>query len=305
MTITNLLPTETMRDRFTSTAVNLLDTNRRIVVLTAAIGAGSFHAARLRHPNRVIDVGIREQLLIGTAAGFALEGFRPIVHSYAPFLVERPYEQVKLDLSHQGVGAILVSIGGSFDAAAEGRTHQSPADVAILSALPDWTIYVPGHVDEAEALLRAASRTSGNTYLRLSSRQNSSAHPGSGIQILRSGSAESATVLAVGPMLDPALDATGDLDVTVAYTVTPAPLDAVALRVAATGTDFVVVEPYLEGTSAAAVTRALQDRPHRLLSLGVGGSELRKYGTPEAHAAAHGLDAAGLRRSIADFLRVP
>jgi transketolase len=303
MTVTPLSRAEPMRDRFVSIASNLLDTNRRIVLLTAAIGAGRFHTARLRHPNRVIDVGIREQLLIGVAAGFALEGFRPIVHSYAPFLVERAYEQLKLDLSHQGVGAILVSIGGSFDAAAEGRTHQSPADVAILSALPDWQIHVPGHVDEAETLLRAAARRSGNEYLRLSSCQNTSPHPVDRIQVLRSGSTSSATVLAVGPMLDPVLAASADLDVTVAYTVTPQPLDGGALRGAVTGPDLIVVEPYLEGTSAPAIGEALRDHPHRLLSLGVGRSELRRYGTRDEHATAHGLDAAGLRRSITAFLR--
>jgi transketolase len=64
----------------------------------------------------------------------------------------------------------------------------------------------------------------------------------------------------------------------------------------------VLVEPYLAGTSAFAVSSALESRPHRLLSLGVSRSELRVYGTPADHAAAHGLDAAGIRRSVTRFL---
>ena len=109
------------------------------------IGVGRMPAAERAHADRVINVGIREQLMIGVASGLALTGFRPIVHSYAPFLVERPYEMLKLDLGHVDVGAILVSVGASYDSAANGRTHQTPEDVAIVSALPGWRIHVPGH----------------------------------------------------------------------------------------------------------------------------------------------------------------
>ena len=66
--------------------------------------------------------------------------------------------------------------------------------------------------------------------------------------------------------------------------------------------EVVLVEPWLAGTSAHAVADALRDVPHRLLSLGVGRSELRRYGTPRDHIAAHGLDAAGIRASLDGFL---
>ena len=64
-----------------------------------------------------------------------------------------------------------------------------------------------------------------------------------------------------------------------------------------------LVEPTLAGTSTAAVADALRDRPHRLLGLGVANEELRRYGTGSQHRAAHGLDEAGLRRSLDSFLR--
>jgi transketolase len=111
-------------------------------------------------------------------------------------------------------------------------------------------------------------------------------------------------VVAVGPMLSPVLDAVGDLDVTVAYTTTVRPFDGEGLRALAlsSGSAVVLVEPYLAGTSAHAVSSALAGRAFRLLSLGVGRSELRRYGTPAYHAALHGLDATGIRRSVTDFL---
>lgn len=70
-------------------------------------------------------------------------------------------------------------------------------------------------------------------------------------------------------------------------------------------TDVILVEPYYAGTSAHEVAAALFDVRHRLLSLGVGRRDLRRYGTAAEHDAAHGLDAAGLRRSINDFLEAP
>ena len=302
MPTTTMRHTESMRARFTDTATTLLDTNRRVVVLTADIGAAGFQEARRRHPHRVINVGIREQLLISAAAGFALEGFRPIVHSYAPFLVERPYEQIKLDLTHQGVGAILVSTGASFDASSEGRTHQAPADVSILAAFADWQIHVPGHADEFESLLRTAASETGNVYLRMSEQMNANPHAIDGMTRLRRGSDGSPLMLAVGPMLDPVVDAVRDLDVSVAYTPTVKPLDHAGLRDIMSGSDVVVVEPNLEGSSASAISAALVDRAHRLLSIGVSERELHRYGRPAEHAAAHGLDAEGIRARVEGFL---
>jgi transketolase len=120
--------------------------------------------------------------------------------------------------------------------------------------------------------------------------------------VLRRGSEAAPVVVAVGPTLDQALAATGDLDVTVAYLATVRPFDAAGLRAVVRGSDVVLVEPYLAGTSAAEVAAALVDRPHRLLALGVANAELRRYGTGREHRAAHGLDAIGIRRSVLEFL---
>ena len=145
-----------MRDRFIATATALLDEDPRTAVALADISASGFEEARTAHPDRVINVGIREQLLIGVAGGLALTGLRPIAHTFASFLVERPFEQIKLDLGHQGVGAVLVSANASYDWPAGGRTHMAPGDVALLDTLPGWTVHVPGHPDEVEPLLRDA-----------------------------------------------------------------------------------------------------------------------------------------------------
>jgi transketolase len=289
----------TMRKRFYELATRALDDDPRTAIVLAEIGA-----SELPRHERVFNVGIREQLMIGVAAGLAFEGLRPVVHSYTPFVVERPYEQIKLDLGHQDVGAILVSTGASYDGATSGRTHQAPADVALLSALPGWTIHVPGHPDELERVFAEALRTDDRVYIRMSEESNEAPVRADGLAVLRRGSDAAPVVVAVGPTLDETLAATRDLDMTVAYLATVRPFDADGLRALVRGTDVVLVEPYLAGTSAAEVSAALVDRPHRLLSLGVANVELRRYGNGREHRAAHGLDAAGIRRSL-EALRLP
>jgi transketolase len=293
-----------MRTVFAAEASELLDEDPLTAVVLAEISADMFAKAAARHPDRVLNVGIREQLMVSVGGGLALAGLRPIVHTYAPFLVERAFEQVKLDLGHQGGHAVLVSIGASYDAARAGRTHQAPEDVALLDSVPGFSVVVPGHPAEVRGLLRGAVDTldAGSTYLRLSSESNREARPvWPGLQVVQSG--RRAVVVAVGPMLSPVLDGIADLDVTVAYATTVRPFDAEGLcSLEAASGAVVLVEPYLAGTSAFAVSSALASRPQRLLSLGVPRTELRRYGTPAEHAALYGLDAAGIRRSVTRFL---
>ncbi|GAA1828571.1 transketolase [Luedemannella flava] len=295
-----------MREAFVNATINLLDEDPRVALVLADISADAFAEAARTHRDRVLNVGIREQLMVSVAGGLALTGLRPIVHSYAPFVVERAWEQVKLDVDHQGVGAVVATIGASYDASASGRTHLSPGDVALIDTLDGWTVRVPGHADEVGPLLRAAAGDDSRVYLRLSTQTNARAvatGTDGRLTVVRPAGGDE-VVVAVGPTLDAVLAATEGLDVTVAYTHTPRPFDVTGLRSLATGPTpaVAIVEPYLAGTSARIIADALRDRPHRLAALGVGRADLHRYGTPAEHASAHGLDTAGLRRSLVEFL---
>ena len=254
-----------MRTVFASAASSLLDEDPLAAVVLAEISADLFAKAEARHPDRVLNVGIREQLMVSVGGGLSLAGLRPIVHTYALFLVGRAFEQVKLDLGHQGARAVLVSIGASYDAAPAGRTHQAPEDVALVDTVPGFAVQVPGHPGEVPGLLRQAMGVldSGSTYLRLSTESNRSALPlWPGLQVVRPG--RQAVVVAVGPMLSPVLAAVSDLDVTVAYTTTVRPFDGEGLRALASSPAsgaVVLVEPYLAGTSAYAASAALAGVP--------------------------------------------
>lgn len=290
------------RTQFARTAGDLVETDPSVALVYAEISGQFFGEVEARHPDGVINVGIREQLLVNVGAGLALTGMRPIVHTFGSFLVERAFEQVKLGFGHQDVGGVLVGSGGSFDNASAGRTHQVPGDVALMDTLPAVHIHAPSTVAEVDTILRRSVAGAGLHYLRVVGQTNSASYTDPGIHVVRRGAGP--TVIALGPVLDAALAATEGLDATVLYAHTVRPFDGRGLRAVLATPDVVLVEPWLAGTSAHVVGDALRDLPHRLLSLGVGRHELRRYGTATDHVAAHGLDAAGIRRSLDGFLSV-
>lgn len=290
----------TPRQQFARTAGDLVETDPSVALVYAEISGQFFGEVETRHPDRVINVGIREQLLVNVGAGLALTGMRPIVHTFGSFLVERAFEQVKLGFGHQDVGGVLVGAGGSFDSASAGRTHQVPGDVALMDTLPGVRIHAPSTTTEVDTVLRTAVAGDGLHYVRVVGQTNSSSYAGPGLHVVRRGGG--ATVIALGPVLDDVLAAVEGRDVTVLYASTVRPFDGRGLLAALAKPDVVLVEPWLAGTSAHVVGDALRDVPHRLLALGVARDELRRYGTPADHIAAHGLDAAGIRRSLDGFL---
>jgi transketolase len=292
------------RTQFARTAADLVRTDDSVALVYAEISGQFFGEVDAEHPDRVVNVGIREQLLVNVGAGLALTGMRPIVHTFGSFLVERAFEQIKLGFGHQDVGGVLVGSGGSFDIASGGRTHQSPGDMALLDTLPSISLHAPSTPVEVDNALRLTVAGDGLHYVRVVGQTNAvsfSHTPGRFHVVRRVPGAP--VVLAVGPVLDAVLAATADRAVTVLYANTIRPFDASGLRAVLGAPDVVLVEPWLAGTSAHAVAAALVDVPHRLLALGVDRSrELRRYGTAADHIAAHGLDAAGLRTSIDGFL---
>ena len=296
-----------LRGQFVNTAADLLEHDHQTALVLAEISADRFADQLDRFPDRVINVGIREQLLISATAGLALSGLRPIAHTFGAFVVERPWEQVKLDLGHQDLGAILVGSYGSYDWPAGGRTHQSPGDVALLDTLRDWTVLTPGHPAEVDAQLRAAVRRDDRTYIRIGGEPNpepygvSQAAAGQHRFVpLRQG--REATVVAVGTTLRSVLAATEGMDITLLYANTIRPFDAAGLRTTLGRPRVVVVEPYLAGTSAGQVAEAMSGLDHQQLGIGVDDPDPHRYGQPSDHDRLHGLDRVGLRQRIANFL---
>jgi transketolase len=291
-----------MREQLVATATDLIEADPRVAVVLADISEDRFAPAMRAHPDRVINLGIMEQTLVSVGAGFAMEGFHPIVHTMAGFLVERPYEQVKLDFGYQGLGGTLASVGAPYDYGTEGGTHHSPGDVGAMLQVPGAEVLVPGTGAELDRLLRRTYANGRLTYLRASERGNAESFEvePDRLHVLRRGAR--ATIVAVGPMLSRTLEACEGLDVTVTYTASVRPFDDDGLAAVA-GLDplVIAVEPFYEGALMPELASALSHVPSRFAAIGVPHRFITAYGTAKELDRDLGLDAEGLRRRIADL----
>lgn len=286
-----------MRQHMADLLETMLVEDERLVVLLADISASLF-----RTNKRVINLGIMEQTLIGVSAGLALEGYIPVAHSFVPFLIERPFEQLKNDFCYQQLGGNFVSVGGSYDYGAEGMTHHGPGDIQALRALPGMQIVVPGTAKEFERLFRQSYANGAPTYYRLGLRSNELEQmvDFGKLQVIKRG--QEATLIAVGPMLGPVLQASEDLDVTILYCTTVMPFDGETLRRECVNERIVLIEPYYEGGLVADIMLAMQQRPVSLETIGVPREVLSRYGEVEQHDEALGLTPQGIRARIKHFL---
>src|SRR6478672_9514073 len=284
-----------MRSQLARTATDLVERDPNVAVVLAEISVDRFERAIAIAPNRVVNIGIMEQTLVGVAAGFAMEGF----HTIAPFLVERPFEQVKVDFGYQGLGGTLASVGAPYDYGTEGGTHHSPGDVGVVLTVPNTDVLVPGCAAELDRLLGETYADGRLTYLRASVAQNDVAFEvGRGrLGVVRRGSR--ATVIVVGSLLTRTLAACEGLDVSVLYTASVAPFDAAGLAAAAGPDPLVIaVEPFYEGTLLPALADALRHVPSRFASVGVPRRFITSYGTAAEHDRKLGMDVAGIRRRV-------
>ena len=158
-----------MRRTFGKVITELADKDEKIYVLVGDIGYQVFDEFREKHPDRFINMGICEQSMIGVSAGMALEGLKPWVYTITPFLIERPFEQVKLDIDQQNVNVKLV---GFSDYPTLGPTHTELNDKKLLQLFSNITSYYPEDGEETQKVTYQAYEKNGPAFISLKSDPN-------------------------------------------------------------------------------------------------------------------------------------
>lgn len=215
-----------MRKQFRDTIMDLSTHDGRIIVILGDVSVYLFNDFKEKYPDRFYNMGICENTLISVAAGLSSQGFFPFIHSIAPFITERSFEQIKLDMCYNQFGGNIVSCGASFDYAWDGATHHCYSDLAILRLLPGIEVIQPGSRKEVDTLIRSQYSNSKTTYFRLSDHPHNIDVPvefGKGVVLKDSNS--KVTVMTAGPILGNVLEACKDLDVNLVYFHTIKPID--------------------------------------------------------------------------------
>ena len=258
-----------LREAYGKTLVELGRENPDIVVLDADLSPSTMtHFFAREFPDRFFDCGVAEQNMVTIAAGLAASGKIPFASTFAVFAPGRSFDQIRMSIAYSRLNVKLVVTHGGISVGEDGASHHSVEDLALIGALPGFTVIVPADAIETAQAVRTAAASYGPFYIRLCRpklplvyNQDYRFELGKAVT-MRQG--KDATIIAIGVMLSAALEAADNLsrqgiDCRVLNMPTLKPVDEAAIiRAAAETGAIVTAEEHLEhGGLGSAVARVV------------------------------------------------
>ena len=288
-----------MRRQFRQTIMELAEYDDKIVLVFGDVSLYLFKEYREKYPNRFYNMGVCENTILSASSGLSSVDFHVFAHTIAPFLTERSYEQIKLDLCFNKFGVNIVTCGASFDYAWDGATHHCYTDLAILRLLPNMEVIQPGSKKELDVLLRSQYDNRNSTYFRLSDHPHKIEIPtvefGKGVILKDNGS--KLTVMTAGPILGNVFEACEDLDINLVYFHTIKPIDKNLIS-KFKDTEILVIH------DAFGLHEAISEVPNILVSkIGMPDSFCSWYGTLYDIRKQIGLDVDSIRKAIQEKIK--
>jgi transketolase len=283
-----------------------------VAVCNDSVGSSNLTAFRAEFPDRLINVGIAEQNMVGVAAGIANGGLIPFVCAAAPFLTGRATEQIKADVAYSGAKVVLCGHSPGMAYGELGPTHHSVEDLSWMRAIAGLPVVVPTDRAETSAAVRWAASHHTGSYLRIPRFKVPDVTDGATAfefgRAITHREGGDVTVFAIGTMVSRALDAADELardGISTRVIGMPfvSPLDVEAVHDARDETRGIVTveEANLSGGLGAAVAAAcVQHRPVPMRLLGT--AELAPTGSTEFLLHHFGLDAAGIVQGVREVL---
>jgi transketolase len=304
------------RKAFSDTLVALAEADPRIVAVSNdSIGSSNLKEFKKRFPDRLVNVGIAEQNMVGVSAGLANGGLIPFVCSASCFLTGRALEQVKVDLGYSRSNVKLCGMSSGVAYGELGPTHHSIEDLAWTRAIANMTVIVPADPAETASAIRAAVAYDGPVFLRLSRMPVPLVHPADyRFEIgratrLRDGS--DVTLIAAGTMVCRALEAASLLEAdgiraAVVNMSSVRPLDRRAILAAAAAGPIVTIEEHtvVGGLGGAVAEVVVESHPVRMRLLGIPGG-FAPTGSPAFLFEHFGLTPEGIRKAAVQLVEGP
>ena len=156
-----------MRNRVANAIFELAKKDKSVFLIAGDAGLGVWDEYQASLKEQFINPGINEALCVGMAAGMALAGLKPIYYNIAPFVIMRPYEQVRNDLCYQELPVILIGTGAGLTYAPSGMTHYVVDDLGLCATLPNLEVYSPCSPLQALACFQDALKNQTPSYIRI------------------------------------------------------------------------------------------------------------------------------------------
>jgi len=291
-----------MTEEFYNVADKILENDDRTAVILGVSGVGICVDLSKKYPGRFIDAGIMEQAIVGISSGMSIAGMIPIVYGQSTFFIERAYEQLKIDFGYQNVSGNFVLYGGSTEFGTLGATHCCPAALTALTAIPNLEVVVPGRPEEFTSLFMSEYDNGRPTVFRISRFANAYNEEVSfgKANIVKKGS--KATIVAVGPMLELAMRALGDEDVTILYYTTVAPFDGETLIKNITNDKILLMEPSYRAGLMPIIAEVVHGRPIQFEFVGYPHELITNHGLVTENAEMYGLDVNSVRGLFSELV---
>jgi transketolase len=300
-----------MRAALSDALVRLAKANPNVLLLTGDHGYALFDAFRRECGSQYYNLGIAEQNMIGVAAGLSRAGFLPICYGLAAFVPVRVLEQIKIDLCHDNLPAILLGDGAGFVYSALGTSHQSCEDIACIRAVPQITILSPCDRFELAAAMDYAAISASPIYLRVGKADLGDVHagpatltPGRLLPVVpgQGGIA----FIATGSMVRPATQLVEQFPGASVWSAPfLKPVDkAQVAEIAAVSDHIVTLEEHSVYGGLGAIMAEIVStyRPKPLLRIGVADRFSHYCGTYKYLLQEHGLDLPAITGKVRDFL---
>ena len=263
-----------MRGAYGASLVRLGKKDERVVALEADLGKSTQSVMfQSEFPDRYFQMGIAEQNMASTAAGFALAGMIPFIHSFAVFATGRIYDQLRNSVCIPNLPVRVCGSSAGLSDYGDGKTHQGVEDAALMRALPKMTVLSPADSIEVEKMMDCLLDWKGPVYIRINRNDVPLVYPPDEpyhigkVTVLREGT--HAAIFATGIMVSQALEAAASLasegiSTRVLDVGTLKPLDRDAVIRYAEGVEAIVTaeEHSVIGGLGSAIVEALRGVAH-------------------------------------------